>query len=89
MTISLLPDQGAWLRTRVANGDFASIEVAARPLLDRAIAEQAQAETGPPDDMAWAKPRVDEARAAVARGEVFSLEEFEARSAALLAALKT
>ena len=88
MTITLHPDQEAWLRTRVANGDFASIEAAARHLLDRVIAEQAQAEADEPDDMAWAKPLVDKARAAAARGEVLSLEEFEARSAALLSSLK-
>lgn len=39
--------------------------------------------------MAWAKPLIEEARAAVARGEVNSLEEFEARSAAVLASLNS
>jgi antitoxin ParD1/3/4 len=89
MTITLHPDQEAWLRTRVAKGDFTSIEAAARQLLDRAIAEQTQVEVEEPDDMAWAKPLVDEARAAVAKGEVISLEEFETRSATLVASLKT
>ena len=34
--------------------------------------------------MAWAKPYVDEAREAVARGEVVTLEEHRARIAELL-----
>jgi antitoxin ParD1/3/4 len=86
MTITLRPDQEAWLRARVADGDSASVEAAAHRLFDRVIAEEAYVE---PDDMGWAKPLVEEARAAVARGEFLSLDEFEARSAALLASLKT
>jgi antitoxin ParD1/3/4 len=67
MTITLTPEQEASLGTLVARGDFSSIEEAARQLLDERIAERA-AEEG--DDLAWAKPSVDEARAAVARGDV-------------------
>src|SRR5208282_5541665 len=81
MTITLKPDQEAWLKTRVASGDFASVEEAARQLIDERIAERAAEES---DDMAWAKPYVDEARAAVARGEFVSLEEHKAHNAALL-----
>jgi antitoxin ParD1/3/4 len=40
------------------------------------------------DDLAWAKPYVDEALAAVARGEVMTLAEHKRRTAALLADLK-
>ena len=40
------------------------------------------------DDLAWAKPYVDEALAAVARGDVITLEEHKKRTAALLADLK-
>jgi antitoxin ParD1/3/4 len=39
------------------------------------------------DDLAWAKPYVDEALAAVARGEVISREEYKARNVARLASL--
>ncbi len=39
------------------------------------------------DDMAWAKPLLDEAREAVARGDVITLEEHRARNAARLGAL--
>jgi len=88
MTITLRPDQEAWLQARVAKGDFASIEAAARRLLDLAIAEDVHTQADEPDDMAWAKPLIDEAREAVARGEVLTLDEFETRSAALLTSLK-
>jgi hypothetical protein len=68
MNIKLLPEQEEWLNARVANGDFASPEAGVRQL----IAERMAFES---DDFAWAKPYVDEARAAAARGEVLSLED--------------
>jgi len=40
------------------------------------------------DDMAWAKPYVDEARASIARGEGITLEEHQVNIAALLESLK-
>ena len=86
MTITLNPDQEARIKTRVASGDFASVEEAARQLIDEALAERALEES---DDMAWAKPYVDEALAEVARGEEITLEEHKARNAARLAALRT
>ena len=86
MTIILTPDQEARLKTRVARGEFASVEDAARQLIDEALLERAFDEN---DDMAWAKPYVDEALAEVERGEEISLEEFKARNAARLAALRT
>ena len=82
MTITLHPEQEAWLKTRVESGDFASVKEAARQLIDDRITELEG------DDLAWAKPYVDEARAAVARGEFVSLEEHKAHNAALLASLK-
>jgi antitoxin ParD1/3/4 len=83
MTITLTPEQLAWLDAEVAHGHFQSIEEAARQLIDQGIAER-MAE----DDLAWAKPLVDEALADVARGDVITLEEHEARTAARLAAMK-
>jgi hypothetical protein len=68
MNTKLLPEQEKWLRTRVANGDFASPEAGVRQLIAERMAFEA-------DDFAWAKPYVDEARAAAARGEVLSLED--------------
>jgi antitoxin ParD1/3/4 len=85
MTITLTPEQQALLSNYVARGDFSSVEEAARQLIDERIAERA-AEEG--DNLAWAKPYVDEARAAVARGDVLTLDEHKARNAARLAASK-
>ena len=70
MNITLSVEQERWLRKRIANGEFHSVEDAIRQLIaDRMITDD--------DDMAWAKPLVDEARAAVARGDASSLEEAE------------
>ena len=80
MIVSLTPQQQAWLTALVARGDFASIEDAVRQLLDERIAEES-------DDMVWAKPLVDEALAAVARGEVISREEHDARMDSLVASI--
>ena len=85
MTITLSPDQEARLKAHVEKGDFASLEDAVRQLIDEALVERALVEH---DDMAWAKPYVDEALAEVARGAEISLEEHEARNAARLAAMK-
>lgn len=85
MPITLTPEQEAWFEAHVATGDFASVEEAARQLIDERIA--AFAAEGD-DDMAWAKPYVDEARAAIARGEFITLEEHRTRNAARLAALR-
>ena len=84
MPITLKPEQEAWLKERVATGDFASIEEAARQLIDERIAVR-EFEN---DDLAWAKPLVDEGLAALERGEFISLEEHKARNAARLAALR-
>lgn len=85
MTISLTPEQQAWLNAHVARGDFSSVEEAVRQLLDERIAERAAEES---DDLAWAKPYVDEALAEVARGEFLNRDEHRARNAARLAALR-
>jgi antitoxin ParD1/3/4 len=85
MSITLTPDQQAWLREHVERGNFASIEDAVRQLIDERIAEIAAGES---DDLAWAKPHVDQALAEAARGDVMTLEEHEARNDARLAAMK-
>ena len=86
MAITLTPEQEIWLKAHVATGEFASLEQAARQLIDERIAELAGNED---DDMAWAKPYVDEARAAIARGEVITLEEHRSCNAKRLAALRS
>ena len=85
MIISLTPEQQEWLTTHVARGDFASMEEAVRQLIDERIAERAAEES---DDMAWAKPLVDAALTAVARGEFISREDHESRMDALVASMK-
>jgi antitoxin ParD1/3/4 len=85
MPITLTPEQEAWIQAHVAAGDFASIEEAARQLIDDRIAELAAVDD---DDMAWAKPLVDEARADIARGDVITIDEHRARNVARRAVLR-
>lgn len=85
MTITLTPEQKAWLEARVARGDFPSIEAAARQLIDERIAEHAIDEE---DDLSWAKAAVEEGLAALERGDVMSLEEHRSRNAERLAQVK-
>lgn len=87
MSITLTPEQETWIKAHVAAGDFASVEEAARQLIDDSIAEFARDDGEEADDLAWAKPLVDEARSDIARGDVLTLEEHRARNAARLAAL--
>jgi antitoxin ParD1/3/4 len=85
MTITLKPEQEAWLATCVANGEFASVEEGALRLIDERILDLS---IDKDDDLAWAKPYVDEALAQLERGETISLEEHEARMDAVLASLR-
>ena len=78
MPITLTPEQEAWIQAHVATGDFASIEEAARQLIDDRIAELAADDD---DDLEWAKPLLEEARASIARGDVLTLEEHRQRNA--------
>ena|ERR1700722_18248007 len=84
MTFSLTPKQLAWINARVARGDFASAEEAARQLIDERIAECVLEEQ---DDLVRAGPHVDEALTAVARGDVISREEHRVRDVVRLAGL--
>jgi antitoxin ParD1/3/4 len=81
VSIKLLPEQEEWINARVADGEFTSPEAAVRQIVSDRMALEA-------DDFAWAKPYLDEARAAVARGEVVSLEEAIADIDAHFASLK-
>jgi antitoxin ParD1/3/4 len=69
MNIKLPSAQQKWLEDQVAAGHFTSLEEA----LALAVADLMAAET---DDLAWAKPYVDEARASLARGDVISGEDY-------------
>ncbi len=66
--------QQAWLDAQVASGEFASAEEALAHLIDARIAEEE-------DDLAWAKPLVEEARAQFEHGDYMTLEAFKARNA--------
>jgi antitoxin ParD1/3/4 len=69
MNVSLPKEQEEWLAAEVAAGHFSSIDEA----LTVAVAELKALQE---DDLAWAKPYVDEARASIARGEVIPGDEF-------------
>ena len=69
MKISLPSQQEKWLEAQVESGSFSSVDEA----LAVAVADLMTAES---DDLDWAKPYVDEARASLARGDVLSGEEF-------------
>ncbi len=68
MTITLRPDQQKWLEEQVAAGRFLSVDDA----VAIAVADLIEAAD---NDLAWAKPYVEEAQAAAARGEAVSLED--------------
>ena len=69
MNVKLPAEQQKWLEAEVAAGRFTSIDEA----LAVAVAELMAIQS---DDLAWAKPYVDQARASLARGHVLSGEEF-------------
>ena len=81
MNIILPPAQQQWLEAQIAKGEFASAEDAVQQMIAERMAIEA-------DDFAWAKPYVDEARTAVANGEVMTVEQHRARIAERLKSLK-
>lgn len=81
-SIELTPAQQAWLEAQVAAGRLPSIDAAVRS----AVADMMSIAG---DDLAWAKPYVDEARAAVARGDVSRGEDVLARLRQRIVQLKT
>jgi antitoxin ParD1/3/4 len=81
MNIRLPPDQQAWLEAQVAAGRFNSVDDAVAVAIADLMAIGG-------DDLAWAKPYVDQARAAAAQGEVVSVDEAIADIDAHIAKLK-
>jgi antitoxin ParD1/3/4 len=69
MNVSLPKEQLEWLEAEVAAGHFSSVDEA----LAVAVAELKSLHE---NDLAWAKPYVDEARDQIARGETLSGDEF-------------
>jgi antitoxin ParD1/3/4 len=84
VTLTLTPEQEAWVSAHVTSGDFPSVEAAVRQLLAEGMAGYEH----DMDDLAWAKPYVDEALAELERGEGIPLDEHEAYIDALMAKLK-
>jgi antitoxin ParD1/3/4 len=82
MDIVLPADRLKWLEDQVTSGRFASISEA----LVVAVADLMTIQN---DDLAWAKPYVDEARASIARGDVSSGEDFLGRLDARLETLRS
>ena len=74
MTITLSPDQLAWIQARVSEGAYSDLDETVRDLLATGIAEHADFE----DDLAWAKPSVDEALADIARGNFSVVDDTDA-----------
>jgi Arc/MetJ-type ribon-helix-helix transcriptional regulator len=70
MTVTLTPEQVKWIEEAVAAGHFASVEEAV------AVAVADLKSSIDFDNLNWAKPYIDEARAQVARGEVVDGDEF-------------
>lgn len=81
-TIKLTAAQEAWLEAQVAEGRMPSVEDAVRIAVGDMMAMSS-------DDLAWAKPYVDEARASVVRGDVERGEDVLARLRQRITELKT
>jgi antitoxin ParD1/3/4 len=82
MSITLPREQQEWLEAQVRYGAYDSVEDA----LASIIAQQMVLDID--DDLAWAKPLVDEGRAAIERGEGMTLEEHLRHIDAKLESLK-
>jgi antitoxin ParD1/3/4 len=77
MTINLPREQQEWLEAQIRAGAYDSVE--------EAVAERMHLDI---EDLSWAKPLVDEARASIARGEGMTLEEHRKRIAERLDSFK-
>jgi antitoxin ParD1/3/4 len=81
MTITLTPEQQAWLKAQVAAGRFPSVEDAVRV----AVADLMAIDTS---DLSWTKPLLDAARSQIARGECVTHEQFQRELADRIKALR-
>jgi Arc/MetJ-type ribon-helix-helix transcriptional regulator len=74
MNITLPPEQQKWLEAEIKSGRFTSIEDALATAVGELMASGQ-------DDLEWARPYIEQARASVARGDVISGDEFFRRLA--------
>jgi len=79
MTITLTPEQQERLEAAVAAGQFASVEAAVRYAVDNLVLTAEDL-----DDLSWARPLLEEAREAIARGESIPANEVFAETNAWL-----
>ena len=70
MSIMLTREHEEWLRAKVAAGDFASLDEAVSAAVQQLIIQDEFDE-----DLAWAKPLVDEGLAQLERGNSYTHEE--------------
>jgi antitoxin ParD1/3/4 len=82
MNITLPSEQQKWLEAEVAAGRFDSMD-------DAIAAAVAELMSIGGDNLAWAKPYVEQARASVARGDVVSGELFFERLESKLEKLRS
>jgi antitoxin ParD1/3/4 len=80
MKVALPPEQMKWLEAEVSAGRFNSVD-------DAMAAAVAALMSARDDDLAWAKPYVEQARASVERGDVISGQEFFERLESKLSSL--
>jgi Arc/MetJ-type ribon-helix-helix transcriptional regulator len=81
VNINLPAEQREWLQAQIDAGRFKSLDEAVMAAVSDFMAAEH-------DDLSWARPYVDEARLAAARGEVVSVEEAVADLDDHLASLK-
>lgn len=72
MTITLPPEQIAWLEKLARDRGLSSVDEAAREVISGAMLDDE-------DDLEWVKPLLDEAREDVRRGRVISSDDFFAK----------
>lgn len=76
MNIRVKPETEAWLKAEVAQGRFGSIEEAIETII---LEHQVSVIDVATDDHLWAKPFIEEALAALERGESSPLEDVAKR----------
>jgi Arc/MetJ-type ribon-helix-helix transcriptional regulator len=73
MTVTLTPEQMRWLEEAVAKGQFSSVdEAVAVAVADLKAAVEAE-------NLEWARPYIEEARAEIREGKGIKLDDFLAR----------
>jgi len=82
VTMTLSAAQQRWLEAEVAAGRYASIEAAVQFAIENLL-------PGNLDDLDWAAPYLDEARAGAASGEVRSIDAVRRQLAKRISDLET